>query len=224
MTLGETFPNYFVKHLSGSNDTISKYLEMVLAITGLEGAFVGDEEISDVTLEFWNLLVETISTAPYLSIANHSNASEGDLVTDPLTGKPIVLNTGSGGMDSKIVGAKSVNVTAQAEDARKLEEAELILDRAKMIYVQVVKVICRKMEFPDDSEWQTYNNGELLNMFFFLIWIYSSSNHLMTLQICENDFEAIDATAPILYSASTTSSACQVSNILFPLYLTKFKN
>ncbi|ORX90935.1 ARM repeat-containing protein [Basidiobolus meristosporus CBS 931.73] len=57
-TYGEEFTEYIVQHLS--NPDVGVYLEMMIGFIGFPGYFAADQEISEIPLNFWYLLQESI--------------------------------------------------------------------------------------------------------------------------------------------------------------------
>lgn len=71
-SFGENFPKYISRNTA--SETVQSYLEMILRCTGYPGYFPVDEEISDLTFNFWNHLQEVF--LGYLVFSDESEESK----------------------------------------------------------------------------------------------------------------------------------------------------
>ncbi|RUS35251.1 armadillo-type protein [Jimgerdemannia flammicorona] len=121
-SFGESYTDFIARHLL-RGDVIS-YLDMMIGFAGFPGHFGADQEISEIPLNFWYDLQESLVDAEVLG-GGGGNGDDEELVDPEETAKRIV----------------------REEEARRAREA------AYLVYRKLVGVLRMKVEYPLDEEW-----------------------------------------------------------------------
>ncbi|RUP50577.1 hypothetical protein BC936DRAFT_138565, partial [Jimgerdemannia flammicorona] len=129
-SFGESYTDFIARHLL-RGDVIS-YLDMMIGFAGFPGHFGADQEISEIPLNFWYDLQESLVDAEVLG-GGGGNGDDEELVDPEETAKRIV----------------------REEEARRAREA------AYLVYRKLVGVLRMKVEYPLDEEWAGWTKGGL---------------------------------------------------------------
>ncbi|KAG0181559.1 hypothetical protein DFQ29_007920 [Apophysomyces sp. BC1021] len=131
-TFGETFTDFLALQLANPN--VSLLLDMIMQLTAFPGHFPADQEVSDIPLNFWYVLQETLFDHGIVPVRQGpSDVRDGD--------DDVSLENDST-VDQKIW-------------IRRCGEA------AVMVYRQLVTTLIQKAAFPEVSVWDSWNRGEL---------------------------------------------------------------
>ncbi|KAJ3117702.1 hypothetical protein HK098_006132, partial [Nowakowskiella sp. JEL0407] len=131
-------------------EQVRKFLEICVELTGFPGMFGVDQFISDIFCEFWEEIQLIVSET---SIDLGGN----DLVTDPISGRPVFLGDGS---DKAIVGGSVVPKVESVEARNAVVEVY-----KKLVVVLLAKLA--KMENcieSDNSMWSADERDRHLNL------------------------------------------------------------
>jgi hypothetical protein len=145
-------------------------LQMLLQVTNYSGYFGQDEEISDIPLNFWYTLQDTLLDTVHLPtlIAPSSTAFKSG------TGAAGIVAGMS--MDSSISGIASVSSSIEtipnevikdesagqnfmgSNDGNReaLSQIHTLFER---VFMELLTVLCRKSVFPADAEWNRWSVG-----------------------------------------------------------------
>ncbi|KAF9374457.1 hypothetical protein CPC16_001280 [Podila verticillata] len=130
-----TFGDNFSDWIAGKflRPDIVVYLEMMMGFAGFPGYYAEDETISDLTLNFWYMLQESLSELPSDESGNgdDSDAQESQQV----------LST---------ISAASSTVGLDQQSIQTIKNASV------HVYTRLVDVLRKKLEFPLQSEWLTW--------------------------------------------------------------------
>ncbi|KAF9402028.1 hypothetical protein BGX21_011452 [Mortierella sp. AD011] len=111
------------------------YLEMMMGFAGFPGYYAEDEEISDLTLNFWYVLQESLSEL-------QPDDSEDGIGRESLDeDRHVILSSISSA--SNIVGLNKQSLQA-------------IREASTQVYVKLTEVLRRKLEYPMQKEWMTW--------------------------------------------------------------------
>ncbi|KAF7724113.1 hypothetical protein EC973_001297 [Apophysomyces ossiformis] len=127
-TYGETFTDFLSIQLASPN--ISLLLDMIMQLTAFQGHFPVDQEVSDISLNFWYVLQETLFDQGIIPVReNTSEARDGD----------------------DDVSLKSDSNVEQKLWIRRCGEAAMV------VYRQLVTTLMQKAVFPENSVWESWN-------------------------------------------------------------------
>ncbi|KAG0335216.1 hypothetical protein BG000_007699 [Podila horticola] len=129
-TFGDNFSDWIAGKFLRADIVV--YLEMMMGFAGFPGYYAEDETISDLTLNFWYMLQESLSELP-------SDESGGD--EDDAQESQQVLST---------ISAASSTVGLDQQSVQTIKNASL------HVYTRLVDVLRKKLEFPLQIEWVTW--------------------------------------------------------------------
>lgn len=133
-TFIETFTDYVSVQLARYD--IKCLMEMVLQLTGFHGYYPVDQEISEIPLNVWYVLQETLYDNGVIPI-RYSNVATRD-------------------------GDDDISLDAATNDSSAIEK-RLWLQQcgeiAIILYSQLVTIIKQKAIFPDDNTWKSWAKG-----------------------------------------------------------------
>ncbi|KAI9204779.1 armadillo-type protein [Polychytrium aggregatum] len=152
--LGLNFTPYFVKNFL--RDDVQVFYEMILACTNFEGYYAGDQELSALTLEFWAIFCETLLDPRIIQRPGVEEDGLEDLITDPVTGEPVLSATNLHPSDADRVFAKHTPVRSPAGATE--SESMRIFEAAKVLLVRAVVAWMSKITFPEDETWNEWNS------------------------------------------------------------------
>ncbi|RUS20345.1 armadillo-type protein [Endogone sp. FLAS-F59071] len=120
-TLGENFTDFIACNLLRPD--VITYLNMMIGFAGYPGHFGADQEISEIPLNFWSDLQESMLDAE-------------------------VLNGGVGEDEEELADEEeAARREAREEKTRRVKEA------AFLVYRKLVEVLRMKIEYPEEEEW-----------------------------------------------------------------------
>jgi hypothetical protein len=108
-------------------------MDMIMQLTAFRGYYPVDQEISDIPLNFWYVLQETLFDNGIIPVRRHNSAlrdGDDDLSLDANTSSEQLLWTQHCG------------------------------ETAVILYQQLVTVIKQKAIFPEDEIWQSWTKGK----------------------------------------------------------------
>jgi hypothetical protein len=70
VTFGETFTERISLHMM--DPAIMNYLELIMRLTTFPGYFAEEQEISEIPLNFWYVLQETLADSDFLPVTRHA--------------------------------------------------------------------------------------------------------------------------------------------------------
>ncbi|KAI8589630.1 armadillo-type protein [Geranomyces variabilis] len=139
--------NFYPALTSGlANPAFLEFLAMLLALTGYEGYYPADQEISELPFAFWATLQETLEED---GVFDQPGTEEPDFYTDATTGRPVFKD---GGMTLDDDGRISITNIAPAKKQNR-DQATALSSVAKDIYSKLVQTLLIKTTFPEQSEW-----------------------------------------------------------------------
>ncbi|KAF9974959.1 hypothetical protein BGZ73_001547 [Actinomortierella ambigua] len=133
-TFGDNFSDWIAARFLRPDVKI--YLDMMKSLAGFPGYYAEDETISDMTLNFWYMLQESLSELPLY---------EGDDAND--------ASAGGGGEEEVVV--DSISSASQTVGLDQ-ESVRLIRAGSISIYKELVMVLRKKLEFPPQQEWMQW--------------------------------------------------------------------
>ncbi|KAI8917208.1 armadillo-type protein [Powellomyces hirtus] len=125
------------------------YVGMMLALTGFDGYFGADQEISVLPFTFWAFFQEELQES---GIFDSLWAEEPQLHTDPATGRPVFKEGGVTAGDAARIAV--INI-APATQHNKGEDAA-IAQIGRNIFSKLVEILRQKTTFPPESEWNSW--------------------------------------------------------------------
>ncbi|KAF9202409.1 hypothetical protein BGZ49_007423 [Haplosporangium sp. Z 27] len=136
-TFGDNFSDWIAARFLRPDIVI--YLEMMMGFAGFPGYYAEDEEISDLTLNFWYVLQESLSELQPDDSEDHTgrNASRESFDED----RHVVL--------SSISSASSI-VGLSKQSLQTIKEASI------QVYIKLTEVLRKKLEYPVQREWMTW--------------------------------------------------------------------
>ncbi|KAF9580833.1 hypothetical protein BGW38_002364 [Lunasporangiospora selenospora] len=129
-TFGDNFSDWIAGKLLRADIVI--YLEMMLSFAGFPGHYAEDETVSDLTLNFWYMLQESLSELP--TDDGEDSSSPGDDSED----HQVTLSTISSA-------ANTIGLDRNSLQA--------IKGSSLMMYTRLTEVLRKKLEFPPHHEW-----------------------------------------------------------------------
>ncbi|KAG0256639.1 hypothetical protein DFQ27_005627 [Actinomortierella ambigua] len=130
-TFGDNFSDWIAARFLRAD--IQIYLDMMTSLAGFPGYYAEDETISDMTLNFWYMMQESLSELP---------SYEGDDTKDAGIG---------GGIEEEVVldsiSTASQTVGLDQESIRAIKGVSII------IYTKLIKALREKLVFPPQQEW-----------------------------------------------------------------------
>ncbi|KAF9326091.1 hypothetical protein BG006_010443 [Podila minutissima] len=130
-TFGDNFSDWIAGKFLRADIVV--YLEMMMGFAGFPGYYAEDETISDLTLNFWYMLQESLSELP--------SDESGDGDEDDAQDSQQVLST---------ISAASSTVGLDQKSVQTIKNASV------HVYTRLVDVLRKKLEFPLQSEWLTW--------------------------------------------------------------------
>ncbi|KAG0087657.1 hypothetical protein BGZ93_006862 [Podila epicladia] len=130
-TFGDNFSDWIAGKFMRADIVV--YLEMMMGFAGFPGYYAEDETISDLTLNFWYMLQESLSELP--------SDDSGDGEEDDAQDGQQVLST---------ISAASSTVGLDQQSVQTIKNASV------HVYTRLVDVLRKKLEFPLQSEWLTW--------------------------------------------------------------------
>ncbi|KAF9359157.1 hypothetical protein BGX26_013010 [Mortierella sp. AD094] len=115
------------------------YLEMMMGFAGFPGYYAEDEEISDLTLNFWYVLQESLSELQPDDSEDEIGRGSGRESLDE--DRHVILSSISSA--SNIIGLNKQSLQA-------------IREASTQVYVKLTEVLRRKLEYPVQKEWVTW--------------------------------------------------------------------
>ncbi|KAF8986272.1 hypothetical protein BGZ46_006894 [Entomortierella lignicola] len=136
-TFGDNFSDWIAARFLRPDIVI--YLEMMMGFAGFPGYYAEDEEISDLTLNFWYVLQESLSELQPDDSEDHTgrNANRESFDED----RHVVL--------SSISSASSI-VGLSKQSLQTIKEASI------QVYIKLTEVLRKKLEYPVQREWMTW--------------------------------------------------------------------
>ncbi|KAI9244489.1 armadillo-type protein [Phascolomyces articulosus] len=128
---GETFTEYISDHLAAPS--MIALLNMIMQLTDFPGYFPTDQEVSEIPLNFWYVLQETLFDDGIIPIRQQVS-----IVTDA---------------DDDVVVDRATTHSEHIAWIRQCGET------AMAVYRELVSVMKRKAAFPEDSIWQSWPKG-----------------------------------------------------------------
>ncbi|KAG2223171.1 hypothetical protein INT45_011517 [Circinella minor] len=127
---GETYTEFISSQLAASN--INTLLNMLMQLTDFPGNFPADQEVSEIPLNFWYMLQETLFDDGIVPIRHEQVAIVTDVDDD------VAVLDHSETIPQQIAWKQQCGETAMA------------------VYRELVTVIKRKAAFPEDSVWRSW--------------------------------------------------------------------
>ena len=131
---GETYTEFISSQLAASN--INTLLNMLMQLTDFPGNFPADQEVSEIPLNFWYMLQETLFDDGIVPIRHEQVAIVTDVDDD------VAVLDHSETNPQQIAWKRQCGETAMA------------------VYRELVTVIKRKAAFPEDSIWRSWPKGK----------------------------------------------------------------
>lgn len=131
----ETYIDHVAEQLA--DPSIRMLLDMIMQLTGFPGTFCVDQEVSDIPLNFWFMLQETLFDNGIVPIR-----------------QPVAIVTN--GVDDAATAATTTHENDPAQRAWLQQCGET----AMMVYRQLVVVLKRQSTFPDDATWTSWPKGK----------------------------------------------------------------
>lgn len=129
-TLGENFTDFIARNLLRPD--VIAYLNMMIGFVGYPGYFGADQEISEIPLNFWSDLQESMVDAEDL------------------------FGGGAGKDEEELVDEEEA-----ARREEKEEEQRRVKEAASLVYRKLVEVLRMKIEYPEEEEWAGWTKGML---------------------------------------------------------------
>lgn len=130
-TFGEAYTDFVACQLA--DKSIRTLLDMIMCLTGFPGHFPADQEVSEIPLNFWYVLQETLF-------------DNGIVPVQQATGISIITD-----------GDDDVSLEQRDPD-RKLWQRQCG-ETALILYRQLVQVLRQKAAFPEDTVWDSWTKG-----------------------------------------------------------------
>ncbi|KAL7747197.1 hypothetical protein RI367_007408 [Sorochytrium milnesiophthora] len=129
--MAETFPTYMVKHMA--TPLVQQFLDMMVQIILFPGYFGADQEISDIPLQAFYLIQETLADPPAAGteLATQSTNSSTDSLID-LTN------------DDDDVPAPTITLPPELEAA------------TSRLFSNVLAALCSKVRWPSAKQWKSW--------------------------------------------------------------------
>jgi hypothetical protein len=80
VTFGETFTERISLHMM--DPAIMNYLELIMRLTTFPGYFAEEQEISEIPLNFWYVLQETLADSDFLPVTVERHATRNGLTNE----------------------------------------------------------------------------------------------------------------------------------------------
>ncbi|KAI1318424.1 hypothetical protein EDD11_006508 [Mortierella claussenii] len=136
-TFGDNFSDWIAARFLRPDIVV--YLEMMMGFTGFPGYYAEDETISDLSLNFWYMLQESLSELqPEDSEDEEGGVMGGDNADDD---RQVTLSTISSA--SSITGLNKQSLQA-------IKEASV------HVYIRLTEVFRKKLQYPPQKEWMTW--------------------------------------------------------------------
>ncbi|KAF9430455.1 hypothetical protein BGZ94_006803 [Podila epigama] len=131
-TFGDNFSDWIAARFLRPDITV--YLEMMMGFAGFPGYYAEDETISDLTLNFWYMLQESLSELP----SEDAGSGPDD---DDDRGSQQVLSS---------ISSASNTIGLDQQSIQTIKEASI------HVYTRLIEVLRKKLEFPVQSEWHSW--------------------------------------------------------------------
>ncbi|KAJ3141475.1 hypothetical protein HK100_006230 [Physocladia obscura] len=155
--IGESFPKYVVKNLTGASTPTLHLVEMVLAFTGFPGYYGVDEDLTHIPDQFWYEIQETLiddTVIPMQKTSIATSETRPDLTTDPVTHEPVIHGDGIG-FDGTRIATRflSRSSTLGGWDMSGFPDGAVdrIWSISREIFSTLVKVLCVKVARPSEK-------------------------------------------------------------------------
>ncbi|KAG0228175.1 hypothetical protein BGW42_002332 [Actinomortierella wolfii] len=133
-TFGDNFSDWIAARFLRADIRI--YLQMMMRLAGFPGYYAEDETISDMTLNFWYMLQESLSELPSYEDDNANGTGDGGDYEEEVV------------VDS--ISSASQTVGLDQESIRAIKAASV------EIYKELIEVLRAKLEFPPQKEWSKW--------------------------------------------------------------------
>ncbi|KAI8355967.1 armadillo-type protein [Mortierella sp. GBAus27b] len=133
-TFGDNFSDWIAANFLRPDIVI--YLEMMMGFAGFPGYYAEEETISDLVLNFWYMLQESLSELQ----ADGSDDESGQDISQE-EDRPVILSTISSASAIGGLGRQSLQAIKKA---------------SALVYVRLTEVLRKKLEYPLQSEWLTW--------------------------------------------------------------------
>ena len=150
VAFGETFTGYIIKNFVRP-DVVS-LLQMILRCTDYPGCFAADEEISDLTLNFWYILQDTLLDEFHVP----SLAGPRTLDLDGVDASMDSINMGSveDALDGSPDGTAQHSMASGVSGETAASDVEnMVKTTSELLYLELCKVLRRKCRYPAEAEW-----------------------------------------------------------------------
>lgn len=137
VAIGEAYSGYLVKHFQ--REDVVVFIQMMLKLTDYRGSFVFDEEISDLTFNFWFVFHDTI-----LDILNEVSGG----FIEEIDGSMESLNN----VTSQEVLSATKNSDSTPVTQQQGPNLEVLRQEATLLFTDLVRLLRRKCEFPNDEQ------------------------------------------------------------------------
>ncbi len=152
---GETYTCYIIAHFT--SPAIIGFLQILLQCTGYPGFFSADEEISDLPLQFWYMLQDTLLDHLLSSSGNNDSQMSN---ANNINMQPSVSSASLLAPDTTVSSMESLNESsandADTADNFLSDEARL---RVSEVFAELVVVLHRKCLYPPEEEWMRWSSG-----------------------------------------------------------------
>ncbi|KAK3829343.1 MAG: armadillo-type protein [Benniella sp.] len=133
-TFGDNFSDWIAAKFLRPDIVV--YLEMMMGFAGFPGYYAEDESVSDLTLNFWYMLQESLGDLQAEGSDDnleHNDGQEED--------RPIILSTIS---------------TASSITGLDQQSLQAIKEASTHVYIRLTEVLRKKLEYPPHNEWLTW--------------------------------------------------------------------
>lgn len=138
--VAETFPTFIVKHMNDA--LVQAFVALLLRIIAYPGHYGVDQEVSDLPLQTFYLVQETLADPP----ATEWASGTGDV--------PSTLSTNSS--TDSIVDLANDDSVDRGQDTHTVQLPASIEAVARDIFTQLLLTLCNKAQWPCDGVWQSW--------------------------------------------------------------------
>lgn len=133
-TFGDNFSDWIAAKFLRPDIVV--YLEMMMGFSGFPGYYAEDESVSELTLNFWYMLQESL----------------GDLQVD---GSDDSLEHSTGQEEDRPVILSTISSAASITGLNR-ESLQAIRKASTHVYIRLTEVLRKKLEYPPNNEWRTW--------------------------------------------------------------------